>query len=342
MRTLPTGTSLGLGALLLVAAVPQQSLPVPIRSSTNILGNGGVESWNRGSGFQGPIGPDLWYAMGDTSDVFTQGDIAFTRTTGCPPGGTGSTVMQIRANLPQNYVSQSAENFAEYAGKDVTFSVSIHPLFPLASAHIAIDDGIGSSSAPITVTMGQWGRVTVRHTVASCPTKLEFRIYPEQTVDVDEAMAVVGRQPSADFVPRPNPEPGLEEVPLGSVLDWYRFDASVPVPEGFAICDGSLVANVSSPFLGRATPNLTDRFVRGVTNVANIGTSGGSSTHAHSGTTGENEGGPGNPPGDWWFIELQCCDVMRCARDGHRHDFTTNVASSLPPYVGLLKIIRVK
>jgi hypothetical protein len=335
MKALFSAASLGLGTLLFAAAAPQQTLPIPLRSTTNLLGNGGFESWNQGEGFQGPIGPDLWHAMGDTSDVFTQGDIAFTRVDGCPPEGNGSSAMQIRANLPQNFVSQRLENFGEFAGKEVTFSLDARPLFPLANARIEVDDGVGTSMALILVkVMNEWGRVTVRHTVADCPTKLEFKIYPEQTIDVDQAMAVVGRQPNAEFIPRPNPEPGLQEVPLGTVLDWYRFDASIPVPEGFVICDGSAVADAASPYLGRATPNLADRFVRGVTSPAQIGTSGGASTHTHTGTTGAF--------GDFWWMGAAQPFQLQVAQNGHRHDFTTNSASSLPPYTGLLKIIRVK
>jgi hypothetical protein len=192
------------------------------------------------------------------------------------------------------------------------------------------------------VAQGQWGRVTVRHTVAACPTKLEFRIYPEQTINVDDAMAVLGRLPEAPYVPRPNPEPALQQVPLGTVLDWYRFDASIPVPEGFAICDGTPVADTGSPFVGRPTPNLGDKFVRGVTSVAQIGSSGGASTHNHSASSGTNEGGYGTPAGNYWYMSAPQFDNLHNARDGHRHDITVNSSSNLPPFVGLLKIVRIK
>jgi hypothetical protein len=338
MKTLFSAATLAAASLLLGAA-PQQNQFIPTGSFRNILGNGGFEAWNQGNAFQGPIGPDLWLAMGDTSDVFSQGDIAFTRVTGCAPAGNGSVAMQVRANLPQSFVSQSIENYGEYAGRDLTFSISARPLFPLANARIEVDDGVGTSMALITVTQGQWGRITLQHKVDKCPTKLEFKIYPEQTIDVDQAMALVGTHQNAVFVPRPNPEPSLQDVPLGTVLDWFRFDASIPVPEGFAICDGSPVADAASPFLGKATPNLLDRFVRGVTSVGSIGSSGGASSHSH-GTTGVNQGGFGVPPGNYWFMSNQPFDVFRNARDGHTH--STSSASSLPPYVGLLKIIRIK
>jgi len=344
MRLLLSVTGVGLGALTLPSAFPapqsvQSTLPVPVRSTTNLLGNGGFEGWTNGHAFQGPIGPDLWLAMGDPSDVFTQADVAFTRVQACPPSGSGSTAAQMRANLPENFVSQSLGNFAELAGLEVTFSTDVHPLFPLANARLEIDDGVTTTSAAITVQMGQWGRVTVRHTVAACPGKLEFRIYPEQTIDVDNAMAVVGRRPSADFVPSGNLDPHLREVPLGTVMDWYRFDAAIPVPEGFAICDGSPVVDPFSPYLGRATPDLADRFVRGVTSVGGIGAMGGSETHGH-GSTSVNHGGYGSPSGDYWFMSSGQFDNLHNARDGHTH--TVGSSNHLPPYMGLLKIVRVR
>ena len=342
MRAVPSAAGLGLAVLLFSAASPQQPLPMLPPSLTNLLGNGGFESWSRGQGFQGPLGPDLWYPMGDTSDLFTQGDLAFTRVDGCPPAGDGSSAMQVRANLPQNFVSQSIENFGEYAGRDVTFSISARPLFPLANARIEIDDGVSTSMALIMVSMDQWGRVTVRHTVSDCPAKLEVKIFPEQTIDVDEAMLVVGRRADAEFVPRPNPEPALEEVPLGAVLDWFRFDASIPVPEGFAICDGSVVADARSPFVGKATPNLTDRFVRGVTSVGSIGSQGGNASvnlshrhdisHGHTVTFG--------------FLYQQGPNPFAPVIGINQHNGSSGNAlgntSILPPYVGLLKIVRIQ
>jgi hypothetical protein len=321
-------------------SAPMQSVAaLALRPDDNILSNGGFQVWDRGASFQGPTGPNSWYAMGDPSRAYTQADVAFTRITACPPAGNGSTLMQIRANLPQNFVSQSVENFGEYAGRSVTFSVEVRPLFPLATARIEIDDGFSSTSSLIQVSMGQWGRVSVRHDVAPCPTKLEFRIYPEQTLDVDGAMAVVGNFADLPFSPRPAEEASERSVPLGTVLDWFRFDNGMPVPDGFAICDGSPVNDLSSPFHGRATPNLANKFVRGVASVGQIGMTGGSDSHGHSGTTGSNQS-PGSP--DYWFMSSNQFDNLHNAKDGHTHTFTTSSASNVPAYVGLLKIIRVR
>lgn len=71
-------------------------------------------------------------------------------------------------------------------------------------------------------------------------------------------------------------------VPIGAVIDWWRPDSSWPIPNGFQICDGSTVNDPDSPLFGKTLPNLTNRFILGVTNVSNIGMLGGKSDHDHS------------------------------------------------------------
>lgn len=63
-------------------------------------------------------------------------------------------------------------------------------------------------------------------------------------------------------------------VPIGTILDWYRPTATTPVPDGFKICDGSLITDPASPFNGQNAPNLIDRFTYGV-DSSRIGQSGG-------------------------------------------------------------------
>ena len=72
-------------------------------------------------------------------------------------------------------------------------------------------------------------------------------------------------------------------LPVGTVIDWWRpSDSTTSLPEGFVVCDGSVVSDTESPYDGKAVPNLTDTFVRGVTDVNNIGQSGGSINHSHT------------------------------------------------------------
>ena len=73
-------------------------------------------------------------------------------------------------------------------------------------------------------------------------------------------------------------------VPVGTVLDWWC-STDCTIPEGYAIADGSTVTDPDSPLFGETLPDLSDRFVKGVTSTSGIGTTGGSSTHSHAGIT---------------------------------------------------------
>lgn len=51
--------------------------------------------------------------------------------------------------------------------------------------------------------------------------------------------------------------------PVGSMKSWLRADASTPLPSGWLICDGSTVVDASSPFNGKALPDMRGRHQRG-------------------------------------------------------------------------------
>jgi len=74
--------------------------------------------------------------------------------------------------------------------------------------------------------------------------------------------------------------PGVAGVPIGTVLDWWC-SADCTIPDGFVIADGQLISDPASPFDGENVPLLTNRFIRGVTNVGNVGDTGGASSHSH-------------------------------------------------------------
>jgi hypothetical protein len=54
------------------------------------------------------------------------------------------------------------------------------------------------------------------------------------------------------------------QVPIGTIVDWYRFDSSIAIPDGYQICDGTKVTDSRSRFNGKNVPDLTDKFVMGV------------------------------------------------------------------------------
>jgi hypothetical protein len=67
-------------------------------------------------------------------------------------------------------------------------------------------------------------------------------------------------------------------VPVGTVVSWWRPDASTPIPsDEWMIADGSTVTDPASPLQGQALPDLTERFVMGVPPDA-VGSTGGTNT----------------------------------------------------------------
>ncbi|MCB0647098.1 MAG: hypothetical protein KDC49_10570 [Saprospiraceae bacterium] len=70
-------------------------------------------------------------------------------------------------------------------------------------------------------------------------------------------------------------------VPIGSIIDWWRPNAGFPLPEGYKICDGSVINEPQSPINGQTTPAMSNRFVIGTTNPAEAGELGGTATHTH-------------------------------------------------------------
>jgi len=53
-------------------------------------------------------------------------------------------------------------------------------------------------------------------------------------------------------------------VPIGGIVEWYRPTPDTDVPDGWAVCDGSVVSDPDSPLDGQPTPDLVGRFVRGL------------------------------------------------------------------------------
>jgi hypothetical protein len=73
----------------------------------------------------------------------------------------------------------------------------------------------------------------------------------------------------------------LGQVPIGGVVDWYRPDASFPVPDGYMVADGSVVTDPESPLLNDSLPDLRSKFVRGAAAFDEIGAAGGLASHSH-------------------------------------------------------------
>lgn len=114
----------------------------------------------------------------------------------------------------------------------------------------------------------------------------------------------------------------VDSLPQGCIIMWGGTLSTIP--GGWQLCDGT-----------NGTPDLRGRFIMSVNSGENPGSTGGNSSHNHSGTTGssssqiwidDNSGGS-----DYWG-----------APNGHTHSFSTDSANHLPPYYKLAYIMKMK
>lgn len=141
----------------------------------------------------------------------------------------------------------------------------------VSTAHVDINETPGDAWTPYLATAKAPAGATkvavalTIHTAATGTVYVDDVTLSVSALDLPAQMAAVYRQ-----------------VPIGTVIDWWRPNDSFPVPLGFQICDGSAVLDSRSPLKGATLPNLNGQFVRGATDPDAIGDTGGSNNHAHN------------------------------------------------------------
>ena len=113
-------------------------------------------------------------------------------------------------------------------------------------------------------------------------------------------------------------------VPTGTIIAWYKNSGAIP--SGWAICDGT-----------NKTPDLRNRFLRGGSSLADVGTQGGSETHAHTvrGTTTPEVNGNWNP--------TESLDNGGGSNWAHQHNFTagSDAQPNIPPYTTVIFLMKL-
>lgn len=135
-------------------------------------------------------------------------------------------------------------------------------------------------------------------------------------------------------------------LPIGAIIIWYK--SITEIPSGWQLCDGT-----------GGTPDLRDKFVKGVSLDADKGTAIGSATHAHTNQNTVAGGDHTHSVGVNVGAPVASDDITTggsvAASGTHRHDFTaTSLASgthqhatsntaagdSLPPFVQVYFIMK--
>jgi hypothetical protein len=159
--------------------------------------------------------------------------------------------------------------------RDGLFNVMLGSLTPIPQ-----DVVTGNNTLWLGITVGTDDEMTPRVQLGSVLFAVQANTVPDDSITTEKIAnnTIQAEDLSPDAVP-----PG---VPVGSVISWWRPDAGTLLPsDRWAIADGSVVADPESPLYGKTLPNLTDRFIMGVT-AENIGAMGGSNTlnlsHSHT------------------------------------------------------------
>lgn len=139
--------------------------------------------------------------------------------------------------------------------------------------------------------------------------------------------------------PKVEPIQPIFGVPKGTIIAWYPspesiiFDdvntsqiKSIVMPAGWTICDGK-----------NNTPNLVGNFIRGIVSPSESGLQGGQPSHFHtcSGITGGETNGMQGPN--------EGADNYAGKNWQHQHNFSasTSESSNIPPYIGLIYIMKL-
>lgn len=164
-------------------------------------------------------------------------------------------------------------------------------------------------------------------------------------------------------------------VPIGTVIDWWGGQHNIPIPPSYQICDGSTVKDADSPLAGEALPNLAKCFIIGARldgwkDAEPIG----SDEHEHgyvapvhdhemphphtvatpqpTGTAGVSGGGDAGigdladgthtHPVSAGALTAGAPLPASTGPNSDASDGETKQASLVPPYIGLMKLMRIK
>lgn len=117
-------------------------------------------------------------------------------------------------------------------------------------------------------------------------------------------------------------------VPVGAIIAWHKTFSNTPsLPVQFVECNGQVLSDSGSVYNGATIPNLngSNNFLRG---NSTSGTTGGAATHTHT-------------------VDLST-NILQVSGDNNNANvpspstYTTASASSLPPYINMVWVIRIK
>ncbi len=113
-------------------------------------------------------------------------------------------------------------------------------------------------------------------------------------------------------------------IPKGTIIAWYAKQGAFP--RGWNVCDGS-----------NGTPDLRGRFIRGVSDIAETGKTGGNTDHTHHYRWSVSEGNWKGSDKDWG--QTPWAGGPNPVKP-QNHEADTDPASNLPPYVDVIYLMK--
>lgn len=232
---------------------------------------------------------------------------------------------------------------------DGLFNVMLGSLTPIPENVITTNEMLW-----LGITVGTDDEMTPRIQLGTVPYSHQAQTVPDGSITAEKI--------AEGAIP-----PG---VPVGTVISWWRTDASTPLPAGeWAFADGSIVNDPASPINGKKLPDLRNRFVMGV-DSSQIGTNGGanslemshshtvnSHTHTVNGETSEVyrtwDGGYWAKSGDeyrfavntygnaWYYRHDHMVNLTTSATETNTNSFSLSF-DNRPEYVGLVYLVKIK
>lgn len=218
------GDSANPGTSLFVARADHvHGIPAALLIFKNILVNGGFDICQRTSPFSSPANNahtlDKWQIKqgGGTPATFT----VTADTTGADLDTSSTQCLKLQctnigASLTDGlYISQKIENYQEYRGMTVSFSVRVKTALGSSKVHARIKDSAGNTVSNVHSGSGNYETLTVSRQIDAAATFILFEVGMLGTADVtvatlliDNAMCVLGGV-SASYTP----------LPIGEELD---------------------------------------------------------------------------------------------------------------------------
>lgn len=171
----------------------------------NILVNGSFENWSGttsiiGTGADNPCGADKW-TMGAGNQGANTSVWNVSKETVNVDQGLASLKINL-TTLGNNgvYVRQYVDNFADYRGKTITFTIRVKST--VAGLVANLDDGISNFNSNASTGSGNFETLTVTGTMGATASRIActFSISAVGILYADSAMAVVGAA-TVNFIP---------------------------------------------------------------------------------------------------------------------------------------------